>query len=419
MRTAARAHAEGGHGRDSRRGPDGTESGNAPGRIRTCDFCLRRAALYPLSYGRLGLRELSGGDHADRGHLRHPHAARQRARCRPPASSELRERRRDPARRRLHARRGAASCCSGIGPPVHGVHGNVDDEALRRVLPATRVVELRRRADRDDPRRRAARRPARAHAPPLPGRRRRRLRPLATSRCTRRTRTASRSSTPAAPPSAARAPAHTMGIATRRGRARALRAGRRSLALGRGTWTSRSSSPAPPARCPTARRGLPALLLRARRRPDPVRLRRGHPAAAAALGRAARARRDLHHPLPPRPLARAARDAQDVRPARARAAADGLRPAGPAGAARRACARRAGRVTYPLVARGARPAREVAFDGYAIAPFPVEHRVRALRLRVRRGRPARALRRRDRRAPRRHARPRLRPPAARARPSTA
>ena len=27
-------------------------SGYAPGRIRTCDFCLRRAALYPLSYGR-------------------------------------------------------------------------------------------------------------------------------------------------------------------------------------------------------------------------------------------------------------------------------------------------------------------------------------------------------------------------------
>jgi hypothetical protein len=26
--------------------------GDAPGRIRTCDFCLRRAALYPLSYGR-------------------------------------------------------------------------------------------------------------------------------------------------------------------------------------------------------------------------------------------------------------------------------------------------------------------------------------------------------------------------------
>src|SRR4051794_5310433 len=27
---------------------------DAPGTIRTCDLCLRRAALYPLSYGRLG-----------------------------------------------------------------------------------------------------------------------------------------------------------------------------------------------------------------------------------------------------------------------------------------------------------------------------------------------------------------------------
>ena len=25
---------------------------DAPGTIRTCDLCLRRAALYPLSYGR-------------------------------------------------------------------------------------------------------------------------------------------------------------------------------------------------------------------------------------------------------------------------------------------------------------------------------------------------------------------------------
>jgi uncharacterized protein len=30
----------------------------------------------------------------------------------------------------------------GLGPPVHGVHGNVDDDALRRMLPAARVVEL-------------------------------------------------------------------------------------------------------------------------------------------------------------------------------------------------------------------------------------------------------------------------------------
>ena len=29
-----------------------------------------------------------------------------------------------------------------LGPPVHGVHGNVDDEALRRMLPTARVVEL-------------------------------------------------------------------------------------------------------------------------------------------------------------------------------------------------------------------------------------------------------------------------------------
>jgi putative phosphoesterase len=29
-----------------------------------------------------------------------------------------------------------------LGPPVHGIHGNVDDEALRKMLPAVRVVEL-------------------------------------------------------------------------------------------------------------------------------------------------------------------------------------------------------------------------------------------------------------------------------------
>ena len=30
----------------------------------------------------------------------------------------------------------------GLGPPVHGVHGNVDDESLRQMLPTTRVVEV-------------------------------------------------------------------------------------------------------------------------------------------------------------------------------------------------------------------------------------------------------------------------------------
>jgi uncharacterized protein len=29
-----------------------------------------------------------------------------------------------------------------LGPPVHGVHGNVDDEGLRRMLPTVRVIEL-------------------------------------------------------------------------------------------------------------------------------------------------------------------------------------------------------------------------------------------------------------------------------------
>ena len=28
-----------------------------------------------------------------------------------------------------------------LGPPIHGIHGNVDEEALRRMLPAVRMVE--------------------------------------------------------------------------------------------------------------------------------------------------------------------------------------------------------------------------------------------------------------------------------------
>src|SRR3954469_19455963 len=43
---------------------------SAPGRIRTCDFCLRRAALYPLSYGREAVQPIPSPprrlDHADR-----------------------------------------------------------------------------------------------------------------------------------------------------------------------------------------------------------------------------------------------------------------------------------------------------------------------------------------------------------------
>ena len=92
----------------------------------------------------------------------------------------------------------------------------------------------------------------------------------------------------------------------------------------------RAHAEARPARAAAARRG----------RADPVRLRRGHPAPAAAQHRAARPRRDLHHPPAPRPLARAAGDDQDVRHARPRPAAGRLRPARaeralPAGAAAR------------------------------------------------------------------------------------
>src|SRR3954462_9292473 len=36
-------------------------TGSTPGWIRTSDFCLRRASLYPLSYGRLGDPQSSRG----------------------------------------------------------------------------------------------------------------------------------------------------------------------------------------------------------------------------------------------------------------------------------------------------------------------------------------------------------------------
>ena len=92
-------------------------------------------------------------------------------------------------------------------------------------------------------------------------------------------------------------------------------------------WTSTSSSSAPPARCrpPTVRRPRCSS---ARGRTPALRLRRGHPAPAAALvARADRPPRGLPHPLPRRPLPRAARHAQDVRAARARGADHDPRPA--------------------------------------------------------------------------------------------
>src|SRR5439155_7144989 len=40
---------------------------DAPGKIRTCDLCLRRAALYPLSYGRSGRNSVAGLTRAEAG----------------------------------------------------------------------------------------------------------------------------------------------------------------------------------------------------------------------------------------------------------------------------------------------------------------------------------------------------------------
>ena len=50
-----------------------------------------------------------------------------------------------------------------LGPPVHGIHGNVDDDALRRA-PGRPRGRGGRRADRDAPRRGPAHRSARADA---------------------------------------------------------------------------------------------------------------------------------------------------------------------------------------------------------------------------------------------------------------
>ena len=107
-----------------------------------------------------------------------------------------------------------------------------------------------------------------AAAAPLPRTPTRSCSATRTCRCTR-SATASTSSTPARRPSAGarrrtrwawradggRLAFELSSSALRRARERRSKVPRR--------WTSRSSSPAPPARCPSARRGLPALLLRA------------------------------------------------------------------------------------------------------------------------------------------------------------
>ncbi len=162
---------------------------------------------------------------------------------------------------------------------------------------------------------------------------------------------------------------------------------------------------------PTARRGLPALLVRAGRGPDPVRLRRGDAAPAGQLGRAARPDRDLPHPLPRRPLAGPARDAEDVRPARPRADRSpiygprGLRELIGLGAA----GRRAGAASSSIWSSSS-PATMLERDGYRIAAVPGLAPRAGVRLRAVRGRAPGRVRSRAARAAR---------PAPRARSSAA
>ena len=235
----------------------------APGRIRTCDFCLRRAALYPLSYGR---RVRLSVDRAmlDRRHLRHPPAARRRGGCPTPASSASRRADLLAPRRRLHDRRGAArararsvrrwpACTATSTPP-----------SCAGCCPAERVVEVERaRASR---------------CSTTPGRRRGRLERM-------RRRFGDRADAvvfghshlplheraadgfqifnPGSPTERRRAPAHTMGLARVGGlRRSSFELMRASSASQIGAWTSTSSSSAPPARRPAPRRGLPATLVR-------------------------------------------------------------------------------------------------------------------------------------------------------------
>ena len=207
------------------------------------------------------------------------------------------------------------------------VHGNVDDAELRRRLPEERVVEAggaRIAMVHDAGPRQGRLERLRA---PLPRRRRASSSATRTCRCTRRS-DGFQIFNPGSPTERRRAPAAHHGrsarVERRPGRvsssstsaaSRYARHGpRRPLRRHRRLGAHRAPRPARHARAP-------------RRRAAAVRLRRGHPAPAPALGRAGRARGGLHHPLPRRPRARPARDAQDLRPARARAPADRLRPA--------------------------------------------------------------------------------------------
>ena len=146
---------------------------------------------------------------------------------------------------------------------------------------------------------------------------------------------------------------------------------------------------------PTARRGLPALLVRRGRRPAAVRLRRGHaaPARCSTVGLPEIDAVFLTHlhtdhwlGLPGMLKSFDLRDRE--RP---------LTVYGPPGT-QRAARHGAPGVSAGCATRSRSPSsrrrRPVPFDGYEVAAFNVRHRGAGLRLRARRGRAPRPLRRR-------------------------
>ena len=184
-------------------------------------------------------------------------------------------------------------------------------------------------------------------------------------------------------------------------------------------WTCRSSSPAPPVPCPRRAAGCPRSCCA----PGGERILfdcgEGTQHQLLRQRRAAGRGRDLHHPPAPGPLARAAGDDQDLRHARPRPQARGLRPAGPERAVPQVLRPIIGRTGYPLEVVEARAPRGGRLRGLRDRRVPGQPSRRGLRLRVRRGRPPGALRRRGGAQARRHRGPGLRRGSSAARPSTA
>ena len=124
----------------------------------------------------------------------------------------------------------------------------------------------------------------------------------------------------------------------------------------------------------------------ARRRPPPDRLRRGHAAPAAALGRPARHRARLPDPLPRRPLPRAARDDEDVRAARPRACRSRSTGRAACGADVRPAPRSTASSATRCGCAELAPSEAVELDGYRIGAYAVVAPDRGARLRAGRGR---------------------------------